>query len=168
MIRPDEITYLVFDDIYNKLSKYKYEEIELSENNQYIFGRAKKSYGDHLFKMDFEYDDVSRIINITVYCLTRVPKDKRIFCLKLINLFAPFEKEAKYFLCPKNHIISCMTYHSFLARCSSMGALIEGHASCSIENLSETYDTIKNDDPKISDIHPIRFYNDFWKGIDFF
>ena len=86
MIRPDEITFLVVENIYNWLGKYEYEEIELAENNQNIFGRAKKSYSEHLFEMDFEYNDGSRIINISVYCLTPVPKDKRIFCLKLITL----------------------------------------------------------------------------------
>jgi hypothetical protein len=150
------------------LSKNDYEEIELSENNQHIFGRAKRFYFDHLFEIDFEYNDVSRIIKVSVNCLTPVPKDKRIFCLKLINLIAPFEKEAKYLLCPNSHIISCMTYHSILTCHCSMGALIESQASCSIENLLDIYDTIESDDPKILDIHPIRFYNDFWKGMDYF
>ena len=35
MIRPNEITFLVLDDIEKWLSKYDYEEIELSENKNY-------------------------------------------------------------------------------------------------------------------------------------
>jgi hypothetical protein len=167
MIRPNEITYLVLDDIDKWLSKYEYEEIELSENKNYIFVKAKKSYDGHLFDVDIEYNDVSRIVYISVYCLTPVSKDKRMLCLKLINFIAPFEKEAKYLLCPNNHIISCLTYHSILNRRCSIGQLIESQASCSIENLSLTYDTIKNDDVKICGIHPVRFYNDFWKGTDY-
>jgi len=158
MIRPDEITFLVVEDIYNWLSKNDYEEIELSKNNQHIFGRAKRSYFDHLFEIDFEYNDVSRIINISVYCLTPVPKDKRIFCLKLLNYIGFYEEEAKYTLCPDNYRISCFTAGSILKYHCSIGQLIEGDASCSIENLLVIHDAIKNDDVK-SIIHPIRFHN---------
>jgi len=163
MIRPIEITLLVFDDIDKWLRKYDYEEIELSENKNYIFVKAKKSYDGHLFDVEIEYNDTTRIVHISVHCLTPVPKAKWVFCLKLLNYIGFFEEEAKFILCPDNHIIICSTSHS-LANCHiSMGQCIENQTSCSIENLSITYDTIKNDDVKICGIHPIRFHNDFWK-----
>ena len=167
MIRPNEVTLLVLNEIDKCLSKHDYETIELSEVSNYIFIKAKKTYDGHLFEVDIKYDDVTRIVHISVYCLTSVPKDKRMLCLKLINFIAPFEKEAKYLLCPNSHIVSCLTFHNILNRRCSIGQLIESQASCSIENLSLTYDTIKNDDVKICGIHPVRFYNDFWKGTDY-
>ena len=159
MIRPNEITYLVFDDIYKWLSKYDYEEIELSENKNYIFVKAKKSYDGHLFDVDIEYNDATRLVHISVHCLTPVPKDKRIFCLKLLNYIGFFEKEAKYILCPDCYIISCSNSKSILSCHCSIGQLLESQASCSIENLSVTYDTIKNDDVRIMNIAPIIFHN---------
>jgi hypothetical protein len=167
MIRPNEITLLVLDDIDKWLSKYDYEEIELLENNGDIFIKAKKSYDGHLFDVYIEYNDATRIVYTTVYCLTPVPKDKRRLCLKLINFIGYSEKEIKYHLCPVNHMIFCCTSHSILDCRCSIGQLVESQASCSIENLSVTHNTIKNDNLKISNIHPIRFNNDFWKGIDY-
>ena len=168
MIRPNEITLLVLDDIGRWLSRYDYEEIEVSENKNCIFIKTQKSYDGHLFDVDIEYNDITKIVKVSIHCLTPVPKDKRIICLKLLNYIGFFEKEAKYLLCPFKHIISCSTLHSILDSCCSIVQLIEGQASCSIENLTETYDTIKNDDVKICGIHPIRFDNDFWKGADCF
>lgn len=159
MIRPNEITYLVFDDIYKWLSKYDYEEIEILENNLFFLIKAKKSYDGYLFEVDIEYNDATKIVHIIVHCLTPVPKDMRIFCLKLLNYIGFYEEEAKYILCPDNQTLSCSTSHSTLDCRCSIGQLIEGQASCSIENLSVTYDTIKNDDVKICNIHPIRFHN---------
>jgi hypothetical protein len=159
MIRPNEITLLVLDDIDKWLSKHDYEEIELSEIKDYIFIKAKKSYDGRLFDVDIEYNDATRIVYTAVYCLTPVPKDKRIFCLKLLNYIGFFEKEAKYILCPDDHIISCSTSESILDFRCSIGQLLESQASCSIEILSATYDTIKNDDVKIMNIAPIIFHN---------
>lgn len=160
MIRPNEITFLIIDNIEKWLNKYDYEEIELMEEKNYIFVRAEKSYDDHLFNVNIEYNDVTGIVYIFVCCLTPVPKEKRVFCLKLINFIVQFEKEAKYILCPFNHLISCSTLHSILDSHCSIGQMIESQASCSIENLSETYYAIKNDDVK-SIIHPIKFHNGF-------
>ena len=168
MIRPNEITYLVFDDIDKWLSKYDYEEIEISEDKINILIKAKKSYDGYLFDVDVEYNDATRIAYISVCCLTPVPKDKWIFGLKLINFISHFEREAKYILCPFNHTISCSTSHSILDCRCSIGQLIEDQASCSIENLSNISDTIKSENLKISNIHPIRFHNNFWKGINYF
>lgn len=95
MIRPNEITCLVFDDIYKWLNKYDYEEIELSENKIYIFIKAKKSCDGNLFVVDIEYNDATRIVHSVVHCLTSVPKDRRIFCLKLLNYIGFYEEEAK-------------------------------------------------------------------------
>ena len=53
MLRLNGITFLIFDDVYKLLSKYEYKELELSENNDYIFVKAKKSYDGHLFDVDF-------------------------------------------------------------------------------------------------------------------
>lgn len=44
MIRPNEITYFVFDDIYKCLSKNGYEEIEIAEDKIYFLIKAKKSF----------------------------------------------------------------------------------------------------------------------------
>ncbi len=161
MIRTKEITQLALDDIEKWLSKYSYEEIEFLEDKNYIFVKANKSYDGHFFNVDIEYNDVTKIIHISVHCLTYVPKDKWIFCLKLLNYVGFFEQRAKYTLCPYNHRIKCSTSHSLYKSQVSIGQLIEIQASCSIENLSFTYHTIENDDLRISGIHPIRFYNDF-------
>ena len=158
MIRPKEITILMLDDIYKWLSNYDYEEIELSENKIDIFINAKKSYDGYLFDVDIKYNDATRIVHSLVHCLTPVPKDRRIFCLKLLNYIGFYEEEAKYILCPDNYRISCSTTGSILKYPCSIGQLIEGDASCSIENLSVIHGAIKSDDVK-SILHPIRFHN---------
>lgn len=159
MIRPYEVTLLIVKEIYKYLNKVDYDTIEFSVVSNYIFIKAKKTYESHLFEVDTKYDDVTKIVHISIYCMTPVPKDKRIFCLKLLNYVGFFEEEAKYILCPENHLIACSTTHSILNSRCSVGQLIEGEASCSIENLLDIYDTIKSNDVKIFGIHPIEFYN---------
>jgi hypothetical protein len=159
MIRPNEITCVVLDDIYYWLNNYDYEEIELSEDKKYILIKAKKSYCDYLFNANIEYNDTTRIVQSTVQCLTSVPKDKRVFCLKLLNYIGYFEKEAKYLLCPDNKTISCAESYSILDSRCSIGQLIESHAFCSIDILTVAYDTIENNDVRICGFHPIRFHN---------
>jgi len=163
MIRPNEITYFVFDDIDKWLSKDGYQEIEIAENKNFIFVKANKSYDGHLFGVDVKYDDATKVAHISVQCLTQVTKDKRIFCLKFLNYIAYFEEAGKYILCPYDHTIICSTSHSLYKCQVSIGQLIENQTSCSIENLSMTYQSLDNDDVKISGIHPIRFLNDFLK-----
>ena len=159
MIRPNEITYLMLDDIDKWLRKYDYEGIELSENRIHILIKAKKSYYGYLFDLDIEYNDATRIVHSIVHCLTPVPKDKRIFCLKFLNYIGYFDKEAKYLLCPDNKTISCSTSYSILDSRCSIGQLLESEAFCSIDILSIAYDTIIKDDVKIFNIHPVRFHN---------
>ena len=64
MIRPNEITFLVLDVIEKWLSKYDNEEIELSENKNYIFAKSKKPYDGHLFDVDTEYNDTTMIAEL--------------------------------------------------------------------------------------------------------
>ena len=159
VIRPYEVTLLVLYEIDKCLSRHDYETIELSEVSNYIFIKARKTYDSHLFKVDIKYDDVTSIVHTSVYCMAPMPKDKWIFCLKLINYINLYDGDEKYILCPETHIISCSTSHSILDCRCSIGNLIEGQASCSIENLSDIYDAIKNTNVKIFGIHPIKFYN---------
>jgi hypothetical protein len=168
MIRPDEITCILIDDIHKSLSKFNYEEIEFSEYGIYIFIKAKLSYWDYLFEVEVKYSDVSRLVHAYVYCLTPVPREKRTFCLKLINFIASTDKEAKYTLCPYNHVLSGFSLNSILTCRCSIGQQIEAEASCLIEILSGCYEAIKHSNVKMCGINPIRFYNDFWKGTDYF
>ena len=159
MIRPNEITYFVFDDIDKWLSKDGYEEVEMAEDEIYILIKAKKSFYGYLFDVNIKYDDTSRIVHTIVQSSTPVPKEKRMFCLKLLNYISLYDEEEKYILCPFNYRISCSTVFSILDSCCSIGESIEFSASMSIMNLVNIHLTIKYDDVRICDLNPIRFHN---------
>jgi hypothetical protein len=159
MIRPNEITYFVFDDIEKWLSKNGYEEIEMAEDKIYFLIKAQKSFYDYLFDVNIKYNDTTRIVHIIVQSSTPVPKEKRMFCLKLLNYISLYDEEEKYILGPFNHRISCSTVVSILDSLCSIGELIEFSASMSILNVANIYETIKYDDVRICELNPIRFHN---------
>ena len=163
MSRSNELTLLIMNEIYKCLKMYDYKGIKLSENKNYILVKTKKNYDGHLFDVDIKYNDVTSNVHISVYLLTPVSNDNKKFILKLLNYLNFYEEEAKYLLCPENQIISCSTSHSILNCGCSLGELIAGQTFCSIENLSDAYDSIKNEDIRVLGINSIRFDNDFWK-----
>jgi len=166
VIRPFEIDLLMLYDMRKWLTKFEFEETQILESKKCISIKIKKSYYDHFFDVAIQYNDVSRMIYISVICSSPIPKDKTGYCLKLLNFISVHEKEAKYALCPYNHLISCSTSHSILDCQCSIGQLVEGQAYCSIENLSDCYNAIIHNNVKICGISPIRFFNDFWTGTD--
>jgi hypothetical protein len=159
MIRPNEITYFVFDDIDKWLSKNGYEEIEMAEDKIYFLIKSRKSFYGYLFDVNIEYNDTTRIVQIIVQSSRPVPKEKQMFCLRLLNYINLYDEEEKYILRPFNHRISCSTVFSILDSLCSIGELIEFRASMSILNLVNIYETIKYDDVRICDLNPIRFHN---------
>jgi len=52
MIRPNEITYFVIDDIDKWLSKDGYEEVEIAEDIGGILIKARKSFYGYLFDVN--------------------------------------------------------------------------------------------------------------------
>ena len=159
MIRPNEITYFVFDDIDKWLSKNGYVEIEIAEDKIYFLIKAQRSFYGYLFDVNIEYTDTTRIVQINVQSSTPVAKEKQMFCLKLLNYINLCDEEEKYILGPFNHRISCSTVVSILDSLCSIGELIEFRASMSILNIVNIYETIKYDDVRIRDLYPIRFHN---------
>lgn len=159
MIRPNEITYFVIDDFDKCLSKDGFEEIEIAEDIGGILIKAKKSFWGYLFDVNIEYDDTTKIVHNIVQSSTPVPKEKQMFCLKLLNYISLYDKEEKYILDPFNHRISCSTAFSILNSRCSIGESLEFSASMSIMNLVNIHETIKYDDVRICDLNPIRFHN---------
>ena len=159
MIRPNEITYFVFDDIDKWLSKNGYEEIEIAEDKIYFLIKAKKSFYGYFFDVNIKYNDTTRIVQIIVQTSTPVPKEKQIFCLKLLNYINLYDEEEKYILRPFNHSISCSTVFSILDSGCSIGESLEFSASMSILNLVNIHEAMKYEDVRICDINPIRFHN---------
>ncbi|MEJ2102775.1 MAG: hypothetical protein P8X68_22805 [Desulfobacterales bacterium] len=159
MIRSNEITYLVFDDIDKSLSKKGYDDIKIAEDKIYFLIEAKKSFYGYFFVVNIEYNDITKIVQIIVQTSTPVPKEKQIFCLKLLNYINLYDEEEKYILRPFNHSISCSTVFSILDSGCSIGESLEFSASMAILNLVNIYETIKYDDVRICDLNPIRFHN---------
>jgi hypothetical protein len=159
MIRPNEITYFVFDDIDKWLSKNGYEEIEMAEDKIYFLIKAQRSFYGYHFDVNIKYNDATRIVHIIVQSSTPVPKEKQMFCLKLLNHIGFYDEEEKYILDPFDHRISCSTEFSIIDSRCSIGESIEFNASMSILNLVNIHKAMKYEDVRICDLNPIRFHN---------
>jgi len=159
MIRPNEVTYFVFDDIDKCLSKNGYEEIEIAEDKIYFLIKAKRSFYGYFFDVNIKYNDTTRIVHIIIQSSTPVPKEKRIFCLKLLNYISLYDEEEKYILDPFDYRISCSTVFSIIDSRCSIGESMEFSASMSILNLVNIHDAMKYADVTICDLNPIRFHN---------
>jgi hypothetical protein len=157
-MNPETAT-LIRDEIDKWLSKEGYEEIKIAEGKTYTRSKAKKSFWGYLFDVEFVYDDITRIFHTIVQSSTPVPKEKRMFCLKLLNYISYYDDEEKYILGPFNHRISCATKFCILESLESIGDEIEFSASNSILNITNIHLAIKYDDVSICDLNPIRFPN---------
>jgi len=154
---------LIRDEIVKWLSKAGYKEIKIAEEKIYIRSKAKKSFEGYLFDVEFVYDDITRIFHSIVQSSTPVPKEKRMFSLKLLNYISYYDDDEKYILGPFNHRISCATKSSiFKSHGSDFGSIgysIEFIADNSVMNIANIHLAIKYDDVNICDLNPIRFPN---------
>lgn len=164
MIRPKEITNVVFLQIIEEIIRNGYEGINFIVEESLVHISAEKIYQDHNFNLKIFYDDVSKVAELSVSCLTPVPVEKLIFCLKLLNYCTAFEEKTKYVLCPQKHIIECTTIKSIFDSNISPGKCINLDIDCSIENITDIYRAIEIDDV-VNIINPITFYN-CYRGLE--
>ena len=85
-MNPETAT-LIRDEIDKWSSKDGYEEIEIAEDKTDIRIKTKKSFWGYLFDVNVKYDETTKIVHTIVQSSTPVPKEKRMFCLKLLPQF---------------------------------------------------------------------------------
>ena len=135
-------------DIAAELTRCGYKVTKGSKNNRSIHVLATKNCGDLMFQLSSEYDYRNKILKNEITCLKPLPEEKSTFCLKLLNYCAGFEDEAKYLLCPFEHLISCTTVHSLHESRCSLGRSVTLDADCSVENVQDIYVAAASGDVK--------------------
>ena len=152
--------------IVSKLSGYEvhnwyYEVDNWYDERNHLVIEAKKSTDEHNFEVVVRYDYLSGIIRDEVLCLSPIPENKLVFCLKLLNYCTDWEDNSYYNLCPYRHAMVCKTHHSVDTIRIPIGEALTHNLDCSIDNLEDVYMAIEKNDLRylIGDIHPIHFHN---------
>jgi hypothetical protein len=124
--------------------------------------RVKNSYSFKLY-VKITYED--KLIETNVFCLTPIPANKIVFCLKLLNYCAVFEERTKYNLCPREHLIMCRTYFSRNTINIPLGKALVNDLDCSVDALELMHLAIKNNDLgyMLYKMNPVRFHNYYFR-----
>ena len=142
-----------------KRNGYKVTRQIVGEEDTVIQARRVKN--SYRFKLCVKLTYETKLIETEVFCLTPIPENKLVFCLKLLNYCAVFEERTKYNLCPREHLIMCRTYLSQSTIQIPLGKALVNDLDCSVDALELMHLTFKNNDLRymLYKMNPVRFHN---------